>query len=648
MAKITTKADLNDGTEFNIVLGSAVTLNEAGNLTEADGVTGKALFSALSDAWKANATANQYRFPFAQTVGELATLFEFRGGYTLTSGDETFIRDSGVRYTSDFEGQTVTKEFCCLVQAGSIDSAEQPYILQGSNTVPTNLNFAGQFNELVEVFDSGGDDNRDMLKVFIRTQGRTYGYYDLTTEQALSTILPIAYLIPMSTEVDTNGSGADGAIQSDVFITSNTPYTGMGPSGDGSDLFETITGNGFSVATVGSLALNDVRQDTAGRWFICTTAGTIDAAGVADYTNNGGTATLSSYSGEREIDGSFYAYNKIIDGNSGTKQQIWEFHQYMLRQTTDIDSSANTSRGDTTLNLMDWEGTTLVTSTGVYIDNVQASQLSEYIFVDVGGVRRQEPFQLTASVTNLTANSRLQVYNVTTASEVVNQIVTGTSYTASYLEGTGYNSGDELRIRVTFVDGATAKLEWSATTVATAAGWSVIAAQEDDTVYNNNALDGSAITKFSADYLNDEIDLIVTSNFTAAEVYAFYVYNNYTALGGATAIDDGNYVMNSNVLSIFFDSTVTTSVRQTDTARLYRSDGVYPVKSPTTSGYGIDVNWRVPVFVTEVNTGSAVNQATVQAALTAQGFTTGRAPNLDNLDAETSKALTTSKFLALK
>ena len=424
MAKITSKADLNEGTEYTITLGTGVTLIEAGNLTEADGVTGKALFSALSDSWKSNATANRYRFPFRETVGELSELLEFRGGYVITSGDETFIRDTGVRYTSDFEGSTVTDEYLCLVQAGALDSAEQPYVLLATDTAPTNLNFTGTFNELVKIFDSGGDDDRASMIIFTRTQGRTYGYYDLTTEQQLSSLLPVAYLIPMTTAVDTNGSGTAGAVQSDAFIAANAPYTGMGGTGDGSDLYTTVTGSGFTTATVGSLSLNDVRQDTAGRWFICSGAGTIDAAGVADYTANGGTATLGAYTGERQIDGSYYAFNKIIDGNSGTKEQLWEFHQYMLRQTTDIDSSATTQRGDTSPPLLSWSGTTLVTATGVYVDSHLTAEQSEYIFTDVGGTERSIPFvpsviinsvDSSGSATNFATGTRIQLYNSSAA-----------------------------------------------------------------------------------------------------------------------------------------------------------------------------------------------------------------------------------------
>jgi hypothetical protein len=58
-------------------------------------------------------------------------------------------------------------------------------------------------------------------------------------------------------------------------------------------------------------------------------------------------------------------------------------------------------------------------------------------------------------------------------------------------------------------------------------------------------------------------------------------------------------------VSIYIDNTTTASKRQTDSARIYRDDDAYPVKDPTTSGYGVDVNWQNVVYVQNVG-GSAL------------------------------------------
>ena len=42
-----------------------------------------------------------------------------------------------------------------------------------------------------------------------------------------------------------------------------------------------------------------------------------------------------------------------------------------------------------------------------------------------------------------------------------------------------------------------------------------------------------------------------------------------------------------------------TNIRQTDNRRFFRSDGVYPVKEPTSGGGGIDVVWRNTILIAE-------------------------------------------------
>ena len=53
---------------------------------------------------------------------------------------------------------------------------------------------------------------------------------------------------------------------------------------------------------------------------------------------NGMTITYFGSNQSRTIGASSYNFNVIIDGNGGTKEQIYEFVQYQLRQSTDIDN----------------------------------------------------------------------------------------------------------------------------------------------------------------------------------------------------------------------------------------------------------------------------------------------------------------------
>ena len=71
--------------------------------------------------------------------------------------------------------------------------------------------------------------------------------------------------------------------------------------------------------------------------------------------------------------------------------------------------------------------------------------------------------------------------------------------------------------------GTTAKLPFSIV-VATANGFSVLADQQDDEIYNTIKLDGSLITEFDNDFQNNELDIVVTANFSAHRLYNRYVH----------------------------------------------------------------------------------------------------------------------------
>ena len=57
------------------------------------------------------------------------------------------------------------------------------------------------------------------------------------------------------------------------------------------------------------------------------------------------------------------------------------------------------------------------------------------------------------SITNIVANSRIRLYNVTTATEITNEIVTGTTFTDTYNEGGDYTAGDTIRMTLTYANG---------------------------------------------------------------------------------------------------------------------------------------------------------------------------------------------------
>ena len=210
------------------------------------------------------------------------------------------------------------------------------------------------------------------------------------------------------------------------------------------------------------------------------------------------------------------------------------------------------------------------------------------------------------SITNISAGSRLRIYNVTTGAETVNTVVSGTSYTSSYQEGTGYNDGDTVRVYLTKLG----KDEWVGDVIDTSNGFNVLASQDDDDVYTALGIDGTTVTKFQADYVNNEVDLVIGADWTMAELYAWWANNLTTEdgirnfFGGITAIDQANFRINTSIVDLYLDNTTNASYKQTDNRRFYRDTGTgYPVRNPTTSGYGLDVVWRNTILIAQTEAG---------------------------------------------
>lgn len=185
----------------------------------------------------------------------------------------------------------------------------------------------------------------------------------------------------------------------------------------------------------------------------------------------------------------------------------------------------------------------------------------------------------TGQVTNIVTGSRIQVYNETTDTEIFNDIVSGTTYSNTYTEGTDFTAGDIVRVRLAYHSGATAKVPVQYRTVATTAGWSILADQQDDAVYNLNAIDGDTVTEFVEDFPNVQIDVDDPDGVTTPQRgYAWYVTGQLTAdgirffHGGMTAEDAFNYRINVDVVNMTIQNINANPLRIIG-GRIYRSDG---------------------------------------------------------------------------
>ena len=205
-------------------------------------------------------------------------------------------------------------------------------------------------------------------------------------------------------------------------------------------------------------------------------------------------------------------------------------------------------------------------------------------------------------ITNLVVNSRMLIFNQTTNSEYVNTTVNATTYTLVYIEEQGISSGDTIKVQLIKED----KEEFTTILIANDIGINALANQVDDQIYIDFNIDGSLVTKFEADYINNEIDLVIGEDWEMSEMYAWWKYNLATEdgiryfFGGITAEDKANFRINTTIVDLFLDNRTTASYKQTDNRRFYRDVGNgYPVKPETTSGYGLDVVWRDKILVSE-------------------------------------------------
>jgi hypothetical protein len=202
--------------------------------------------------------------------------------------------------------------------------------------------------------------------------------------------------------------------------------------------------------------------------------------------------------------------------------------------------------------------------------------------------------QAAASVTNVVPGSRIQVVNVTAGTEVENTIVAGTSWSLSYPDGSTFSAGDIVQVRLAYQSGAAAKVPAQYRTVASEFGWSILADQVDDKVYNANAIDGDAVTEFIEDYPNVEIDIDDPDGVTTVQRgYAWYIAGQMTENGirffhgGMTAEDDVNYRINVDLVDMRIQNVNAAPVRVVG-GRLYRSDGSTVIRA---GGGGVQMEY---------------------------------------------------------
>jgi len=375
MAKITSKTSLVVGT--NLVINEpakTIQFLAAGDLVFKDGVSWQALYSKLVDLW-ATSTYQDSPFP-CYAIDALSGQFQIGTDGATFSGwsfaDDTTrnaLRDGG--WSEYSAAGVLLQQYAGFIGLGSITPATtvQPYYHLDAADAPTDFPFTDQFNVGVKVYgDSthGNFDKRTYAKTFCREYGKKFK----------SSILA---------DTGATGTGANKV----NFLVSNE---------------------------------DDLKITT----LLGTDQSTGDSA-MSGAPYSGITVAYYTSDQTRTIGVTGYPFRIIIEGNGGTLEQIYAKIQYLLRQNSDINvgGDAGTVTGKTAADLLTFVGDTLVTATGVYIDDVLAADSNRVEFYDKNAVKRTNPYTAAG---NMAFNSVL--------------VGAGSSYRLMFTTGPG--AGDDF------------------------------------------------------------------------------------------------------------------------------------------------------------------------------------------------------------
>ena len=288
-----------------------------------------------------------------------------------------------------------------------------------------------------------------------------------------------------------------------------------------------------------------------------------------------------------------------------TTQSLYDYYQFVLQETGNMQQAEEWVRSGDLMDIGDWD---MILDGAIYTGDMTTTGLITLInnaFFD--GTRTDQSGThsppVNIDLSNILPNSRVQLYNLSTDTETMNTTSgSGIATALANRDLNDYNSGDIVRLRVTKLGYE----EWLGVTVVGDNSFSFLVNQREDDIYTSLGYDGSTITKFEADYDDQEVDMIIGSDWEMAELYAWWSYNLTTErgireyFGGISALDLGNFRINTQIVNLFLDNVTNASYKQLDNRRFYRSTGNgYPVKEPTTSGYGLDVVWRSTILVSE-------------------------------------------------
>lgn len=436
--EVTTLGATGISTEKSVFFDTAglgVYILEQGNVS-VDGVTGQALYSFAVQEWKDD------DFLIANAPFPMLTIDSDAGKYII--GQDPSGNTSGWNWVDDagFSIRTrkllrnagwnevnaagnITARYVGVVTLGAFEdetavTGDLAYYQFGDNTTvddTVDFDFTGPVNEAVQFYDLIGD-----------LSGDTPAFATTTTiTRATGSFLTDGFVVGGQITVIGSTSN-DGTYElSAVSATSMTITTTWTAEAWGSTTIAVNNDNAMTLRlrvrdadpngkTFAQANLASAGKNALGNFVysfplanatdlkISATDSTI--TGSSPYTGMSITYYASAQSKSGLVGGS-YNFGIVINGNNGTAQQVYEFVQYQLRQTTDIDADADTAIGRTMDGLMRFVGDALEVGSvdgglsfptnpdgggsGVFIDNLNAASKNDVSFYDNTNTPRAFP-----------------------------------------------------------------------------------------------------------------------------------------------------------------------------------------------------------------------------------------------------------------
>jgi len=337
----------NLGTDGNIWIDTAtntISMASYGDLST-DGVTLQSFYSYLKEEWKSDSALIKFPFPMVAITPEQ---FEFVDGWKPADQTTSDLYRDGGYAIKNSDGSSAEEYFGCIT-LGALGGSDQVYYQQDGTGVTPNpsddIVLTGVVNQCIKVYGDGGGlgidnanalDYRSAFKIFVREYQKQYAQSQLS-DIGVTTLTYQAYRFPLANSADLKIS------HNDTDVSSNAPYTDMNITYYGTPQSRTIGASDYDFNVI------------------------IDA----DVANDGGLPTA---------------------------EQIYEFVQWSLRQTSDIDAGAGDVKGNTADSLLRFVGDTLVTSQGVYIDDFSSQDINRIEFYDNTNTKRIFPFVAAGSI----------------------------------------------------------------------------------------------------------------------------------------------------------------------------------------------------------------------------------------------------------